>query len=64
MCVEILWRDQEHEAEAARVVVDDARAALQMEDHVVMGLELTSLVIDRSVCDRLCALLALRFDPK
>ncbi len=63
MRVEILRRDQEHEAETARVVVDDARAAFQMEDHVIVRFELSALVIDRIVCDRLRVFLTLRLDP-
>ena len=33
---ELIRRDEEHEAEAAGIVVDDAAAAGQMQDHMVV----------------------------
>ncbi len=33
---ELIRRDEEHEAEAAGIVVDDAAAAGQVQDHMVV----------------------------
>ncbi len=37
MGLALLWREQHHVAEAARIVVGDAGAACEMKDHVIMG---------------------------
>ncbi len=46
MRLEVARRDQQHEAKAARVVVDDPRSALQVEDDVVVRLVLGLRKID------------------
>ena len=45
MCREITARDDVHEAEAARIVVDDARARLEMERDVVVRGVLRPVVV-------------------